>query len=417
MRQAHVSISRSAVFFVALLLTFAIPNVVSALDYGLNLNSRADVSEDELFARNTTSVWLRSVPRPATEELTLHYVLEASVYSEVLSNEWEDPEHELYPDFDFANLTLIIPSFPAERTRSDITVGRLAASEPTGLIFSDRLDGLSVSLQSSAFSVDAAFGYTGLFDGRTHGVAFSVDDMTDRNDPDTFSASQRIIADTSVALLRLPGRQIVSIGALGQWDLREDDPETFGERIDSQYVYLAADGPIVPSVYHETAVAGSYTQIANDNIEVEDDGLGFAARTALSAYFGADENSNVDLGARYWFGAADTAESFRPLSPVSKELLVVSRQQDALVTRAAYAYRPFAGRPGAQRLELSPYLGAAFESDLFADDPFAGGEAGLRVSYRPLSDLGTQLWIAGSNPDGDFESIEAQGRFELSLSF
>ena len=411
--------TRAFVSLLVVVLLLGLADSASALDYGVNLNSRTDVSEDELFARNSASAWLRSVPRPSSDSLTVHYLLQASVYSEVESIEWEAPEHQFYPDLDLANVTLIVPELLLERTRSDVTVGRLSASEPTGLIFSDRIDGIAVKVGSSTLSVDAAVGYTGLFDGRTHGLALSIPDTVDQNDPDVWSASQRIIADTRVTFLGVPGRQIVSFGALGQWDLRPDDPETFGERIDSQYAYLAVDGTIVPSVYHESAVAGSYTQITNENTGGEDDGFGFAARTALSAYFGADDRSNVDIGARYWFGAEDTADSFRPLSPVSEELLIVSRQQDALVTRAAYSYRPLAGRrgPGAQRLELSPYLGAVFGSDLLAADPFQGAEAGLRVSYRPLSDLGTQLWIAGSNPDGDFESIEAQGRFELSLSF
>ena len=401
-----------ALLFAAVLLFVAAG--ASALDVGGNFNSRTDLRDEQTTLGNTASLWARNNPITGPDPM-LRYVIEAEATSDV---SWIDGEQEtdLYADLALANVRATLPGMPADQAVSEVTVGRYAFAEETGLIFSDRVDGSLLRIDLPVLSVQATAGYSGLIDGRTTGILMTGDDLADVADDDERAGSRRIVTALSATVVQLADRHDLSAGVLAQWDTRDGDEA--GEVLDSQYAYLAADGAVTGNLYYNAGLIGSANQREGEAFDQET-GMALAAIAEGELFLGAQDNHIVTLTSRWASGADDPFDAYVPISADGFDTLGPADVSDSFALGLDYEVRPFEGMEGAagEWLGLSGYSVADWPADFEGDEAYRSLEAGARLAARPFSDLGGQLRLAGISHGDEPETINLQGRIEVSASF
>ena len=408
---------------VLVLLTFSALPALS-IDVGGNINSQSTLEDETPAFRNALSLYLARNPVVSTTEPTLRWLAEGSVTAITEQDENEDFETDLVPDVDLLRAELILPELLGAGTSVRSALGRTPYSDRPGLVFSDRLDGARFDLDFRRASVRVGAGYTGLIAGRNSGVVMSVDDSLDRENPDVYSGSRRVITGVGARLREVAGRQNLVVGALAQFDVRD---EYVAQKINSQYGYMQLDGPVAGDLYYELGAATSFAQRTEVDVETEellDDEtehiIGAAGRLQTQLYLGEAEQSVITALAYYGSGPGDGLGSYIPVTPPDIDILSSVSGSDVALAKFNYAFRPFAGQPGARArsLEVSAYGAIDYPADFDVDgDPFRGLESGARVTFRPLSDLGARLVAAGYIPGDDPGELEFLGRLQVSTSF
>ncbi|MFP4644636.1 MAG: hypothetical protein ACLFM0_09800 [Spirochaetales bacterium] len=409
---------RRTVAVLPVLVAFAV-FPVSSLDVGANIDGQSTLEDDTPSFRNGFSLYLERNPVVSTSEPTLRWLAEASVTAITEQNDADELETEFVPDVDVFRLEMVFPQLLGETTSARSVLGRTSYSDRPGLVFSDRIDGTQLELDFPGASVRVAAGYTGLIAGRNSGVVVSVDDSLDRSDSDVYSGSQRIVTGAELRARELAAAQSLVVGALAQFDARGEG-EYEEQKIDSQYGYLQFDGPVTSDLYYELGGATSFAQ--RTEVNAEDNGaalvVGAAGRLQTRAYLGENEHSVITALAHYASGA-DTIGEYIPVTAPDVDILSGVPRNDLALAQLDYAYRPFAGEPGAKArsLEVSAYTAVDYPADFVADGPFRGLESGARVTFRPFSDFGARLVTAGYIPGDNLEEPRFLGRLQLSTSF
>ncbi|MFW6387700.1 MAG: hypothetical protein ACOC0B_00355 [bacterium] len=418
-----------AALTVATLLFFPFGEL-SALDVGSNMNSRSVVRVDDTSfenldpsLRNTVSAWVRHRPVVSSSEPTGRFLFESSVTNLLDMNDADEWESQFVFDVDVLRLDGTFPQWGPPGALVRLSAGRFPLSEPSGLVFSDRVDGASLTFDFPDFSMVFAGGYTGLLAGENSGVVMTSSDLVDASDSETLTAPNRLLATAHTTFPEAFGTQSVDAGVLAQWDQRSEFDAT-GEKLDSQYLFAAIDGPFGESMYYDAAFATSLQQRSPADVSEPDGladaefGVGLGALLRGRYYLGASDSSVITAEGRFGSGDGDTLTAFTPVTDPSLNLLNPVSGEDSLALMLDYAWRPFAGEPGskARSLELSAYGAVSTNADPTAAGSYQGTEAGTRVTYRPLSDLGGRLWL-GTYMPSDIDNSEFIGRIEFSSSF
>lgn len=390
-------------------------------DVGANVNSASSHRGTDPTFRNTLSGFFRHNPvieGPATGR----FIFESSLTSIVRGDDGEFSD-ALFFDVDLLQLEGIFPDALGAGSLFRTTVGRIPLSEPTGLVFSDRVDGTSFTADFPRLSLALGGGSTGWLAGGNSAVAMSAEDEADIADADVRTGAKRLVGTASVNVPELFGRNNLSAGVLAQWDQRPFDE--IGDKIDSQYFFVGLDGPLGADLYYEAATALSYEQRSqpDDLVPGEfgdpDTGVGLGARVRTEYYIGGTGRNILTAEVRYGSADSDTLVGFLPVTGVGLDLLESPDPNDLTLLMLDYALRPFAGEPGARSrsLEASFYAAANFTATPGQAESYRGSELGSRLTYRPLSDLGLRLWFGGFIPGDRPEDTEFLGRLDLSTSF
>ena len=399
---------------IAAALSLTVATGAFAFDAGGNLNSRTDLRDEQTVLSNTASVFVRNNPITGPDPV-FRYVLEAEATSDV---SWVDGDQDsdLYADLELANVRATLPGVPADQAVSEATLGRYAFAEESGLIFSDRVDGSLVRVDLPEVSVQAAAGYSGLIDGRNTGVLMTADDLADVADEDERAGSRRIVTSLGATLPQVAERHDLSSGVVAQWDTRDADDA--GQVLNTQYLYLAADGAVTGDLYYAAGLVGSANQ-RDGTVTEEDSGLALAALGEGELFLGPEDNHILTLTTWYGSSDGDTLDAYVPISADGVDNLGPADIGDALAAGLDYEARPFEGMEGAagEWLGLSGYSVAEWPSDFDGDDPYRSLEVGARLAARPFSDLGGQVRVAGISEGDERGTINIEGRFELSASF
>lgn len=318
--------------------------------------------------------------------------------------------------------------FPEWRNPEDLvrtSIGRFPIAEASGLVFSDRIDGASMSFDFPDYGLVFAGGFTGLIPGGATGVLMTADDVLDAGDASTFGASSRLLGFAQASVPEAFARQAVSAGVLAQTDLRQGfDTGDADEKLNSQYIFATLGGPLTGDLYYSTALALSFQQLlvadplSPNGLSDPENSIGLAAHLQAQYYLDPAGGSIITAMARYGSAAGDTLGAFTPMTGPAVSLLNPISASDLSFFMLDYALRPFAGQPGARArsLEVSAYSAVTAGANPFADGSYEGVEAGSRVTYRPFSDLGARLWL-GTFVPSETDDTRVYGRLELSASF
>lgn len=408
----------------------AVAAPLAAIDYGANLNSRTafdgpvDFADGNPVFRNTLSGFVRR--NPVTRNETFGRVLLELSVTNTLSRT---------TDGDWASSTLVDLDtfridgfFPEWRNPEDLvrtSIGRFPIAEASGLVFSDRIDGASMSFDFPDYGLVFAGGFTGLIPGGATGVLMTADDVLDAGDASTIGASSRLLGFAQATVPEAFARQAVSAGVLAQTDLRQGfDTGDADEKLNSQYIFATLGGPLTGDLYYSTALALSFQQLSfadplsPNGLSDPENSIGIGAQLQAQYYLDPAGGSVITAMARYGSAAGDTLGAFTPMTGPAVSLLNPISASDLSFFMLDYALRPFAGQSGARArsLEVSAYSAVTAGANPFADGSYEGVEAGSRVTYRPFSDLGARLWVGTFIPS-ETDDTRVYGRLELSASF
>ena len=406
----------AAAFAAALL--FAVPLTGTAQQIGGNLNSSGGFDDGIGEIRSTLSAYFESRP-PIEDTLALRYLVEPAVTYSNRAGEDDERISEVFFDVQNLYLEVISPGTIADNLVGRLRAGRFRSADRSGLVFDDRLDGLSLSADHPRFGLSLLGGYTGLVGEMNSSIAMSAADAAARADPDEIFAPPRVVLIAESDFPDFLARQTLTIGAAAQFDTRDLDDEEVADTVDSQYGSLTFDGPLLPHTYYELSGAISAAQVASPE-EQEPTALGLAGRAEVEHYVGGGDASVVSLEGEYAAGLEAEEPGYLPIAPRRPDVLAPPALSDSIFVKLDYAIRPFSEAPGAglRSLEASVYGAAGFRaSEPESGDRYQGTETGLRFAARPLSDLGARAAVAGVIPPAADEDPEILGRIELSTSF
>lgn len=160
-------------------------------------------------------------------------------------------------DLDALSVTMVFDQPAPDLKSFRWTLGRFAVSEPTGLILNHAGDGTQIDMDYDWLNLKVFAVYTGLVQRTSSGTALSLSDV---NAAETLLASPRFIGALEASFFPVAKHRL-TVGALAQQDLNNRDdlvPEWStvntpdrGGAMDTQYLTLVADGPVVPNLYYK----------------------------------------------------------------------------------------------------------------------------------------------------------------------
>ncbi len=389
------------------------------LDSATTLRQSQELGDQEWSQRLRGAIWGEYFLPLANDGRVVLTAEGSYVYSD---------ERDYLFDVDLLRVSSLHPGVIGADGVLALDAGRFRFRDPTGLVLNHTADGVRASLRFPTVIVELSGAYTGLLLNPSSQVRMTAADRGDEDDDDEFFGPARVLAQLSARMPDLPGRQSLTLGALAQWDLRDDDTEA---TLNSQYFSLVAAGPVVPNLFHTNFIALSTMQATvgsdseNGTALLFGTGLRYLREEWLGSRFGA--------GFTYASGAGSSADPFVPVNNPTTGTVFQPRLTNLMTARFSYAIRPWitSSSQTAKNIELSTGLRSFFRAqddqpleggsllaglNLDDGDRYAGTELEWAVRARLLPDLGaaltTGLFLPG---DGDAEP-EFLGRFELSLS-
>ena len=307
--------------------------------------------------------------------------------------------------------------------------GRFAFRDPTAQILNSPADGVRFGFRFSTWELELWGGYTGLLLNPVSRIRLSAADRAEESDDDQLFGPQRVLAQAELRFPDIAARQVLSLSAVAQWDLR--DASGGEDTVDSQYGALLVAGPLSRNLYHTSFVGMGLFQAAEDQI-----GLfgGSRMRYLREEWLG----SRFTLSMLYTSGPQGEIGAFVPITQPPIGRVFQPRAGNVSTASAGYAMRPWirSSSVPARAIEFSAGGRAFFRSSdegsveggglLTAgtltpagSERYLGSEVEWGVRARPLPDLGFALtggvFVPGS-VFGDEAGPEYLGRLELSLA-
>lgn len=425
-RSVHPTLGR-LLAIAAVLSLFAVQ--AFALDVGGFLESTTSFQQDgqdnsEFGFQNVARLYVSRNPQ-ISGPLTLRWRAQVSAGNSFDVTDGQASEEQWVFDADQLDLRWTAPDAFASNSVFRGSVGRFAFTDTSGLIFDDRIDGLSLSLDFPSVTTSVSGGYTGLLTKENSAIQVSGDDAIDALDDNEALAPPRIVSGLSFIFPEIIGRQSASVEALAQWDARERYTE---EKVDTQYIYMTGNGPVSEKLYYDFALVGNSTRrFANetgddtaerDNLSDAEQEFGIAGHLRSQLFLDTEGRNLVTGLVRYGSGGEGDIDPFTPVAPQQPDLLAPAGVADTTLFLLDYSFNPFAGRNGAasRRLELSAYGTADYSARPAEGDAYRGTEAGARVTARPFSDFGAKLHGA-TRYNAEDNTFSPFGKIELSASF
>lgn len=402
------------------LLALSVP--AHALDFGGFVESETIAEQNadeqiELGLTNTARLFLRR--NPVVEgPLTVRWDAQLSATSDQAYVAGEQQEDRWIFDVDRLDLRLVAPDAIAANSVLRGSVGRFPFADTTGLIFDDRVDGLSLSVDFPEITAAVSAGYTGLLAKENSAISVSEDDQGDRQDSDERFAPRRVVSNLSLIFPELVGRQSARIEGLAQWDVRD---EVQVETVDSQYLYITGNGPLTEAWYYSFALAGSSLQRSSEqdgNAGDPQQEFGVAGQLQSELFLGARDRNLVTATIRYGSGADNGLDPFPSATDPEGMISGQSQVADTTLAMVDYSFNPYAGRRGAasRRLEAGGYTAAEYSATPTEEDAFRGFEVGSRINARPFPEFGTRIQ-GGLRYDNETDQLLPLGRIDLSARF
>jgi hypothetical protein len=350
-------------------------------------------------------------------------------------------------DFDVLAFTFAYLK-PAEDLKLlKFSVGRVAFSEPTGLILNHPADGFKLALDYGGVNLSVAAGYTGFVNRINSGISMTIEDQ---NQAQQWFASRRMLGSVQ-ADTTLFGGQKFSFSALAQQDLNPSSdmvPQystvystTQGGTLDTQYLTLKAAGPIVDKLFYEafgTLGTGSTLSWLSDSTSPT--GFSYQYKPIVSFLLGGSvtyfkpEWLNASFTARVLGASGDgTATSaiegnvhnlstlFIPITPTTLGLVFNPGLSNLIYYELGGTVKPIPGQPlvtGAKLLGFQRAVaGVVNDPGVVSYGPvWMGQELDLSASWPVYSDLNVTVGAGGFLPSsGTYAPSTTGSSFQYAL--
>lgn len=318
------------------------------------------------------------------------------VYSAQQDNVFTDTGRETIVYAGRSGFELLRVPEVADRAWLGAEIGRIALSDPFGVLFSDPqareqqqlADGLTLNLRRRRLFVSLSAGYLGWLDKSVNRVRMTVSEQIDLYEPGDWLAQPRGVAVGRVEVDDLWSRQDAGLLLVAQQDF-DDSDDPFDVPLSSYYGGLFVSGPfVVAGLDHQTMSILAYS--VTDDTELA--GVSLLIRNQFTY---ALSPTWID-SARFAFEFASGGESLAPfpaLAGPDVSVALAEQLSDVVVfelgTDASYSIPPASAtvRPDvALRLFLVP-SGTPTSTGIETDGVFGGFEIAPSVSYRPIRGL------------------------------
>ncbi len=222
-----------------------------AFDYGAELTNSGGlryIGETEWYTDHKSTFW---VSIPLGTKGTESFAVEGSTYA---SKPAEETSFKFFADLDLFRLSLSPVSLP--RYRLSLDAGRIPASDITGLVFNQTVDGIEFHSSVPAFNADFLAAYTGLLNIRKSGSLMTDDDYADADaafDKAYVFGPARIIGKFTIQIPEALGYSDLILETLGQYDLRRYLDTDHVEIVDTVYATVSLSGPVLASLFYSVS--------------------------------------------------------------------------------------------------------------------------------------------------------------------
>lgn len=345
-------------------------------------------------------------------------------------------------------------------------LGRFRASDPTGEVFRHVLDGGSLAVGGVWWNLTMTAGTTALINKEFSNAAMSLRDADDDDDDDVYLGPARFVGLITLGLPEIIAGQNLGLAFLAQEDMRdpssvvqEGDEETevdeLGGVIDTQYILVTINGPIVGSLYYNIGYGlglGRTLSFVEADSPSDPDIYSYQPIRAHLVLFGLDYyipdflasvvragvtmSTGDDDYASYTEGNTDgNATMFIPITPVGNGTVFDLQTGNATIAELSYSLKPLetAASPFLSEFQTVASWYSFFRTagsgpvsvsdvDPTTDTAYLGSEFDVALRFRPYSDLGfglTSGFFFG-NEDALFDDADSFNwlvRLRASLSF
>lgn len=346
---------------------------------------------------------------------------------------------DVFLNLDLARARFLFPQIGGPGTAVDLSMGRIAFRDPSGLVFNHTADGISGRVATPRTRVRVSGAYTGLQLNPISNVRMSATDRLEEDDDSETFGPRRVVLMSEFRFPELVGRHTPELALVGQFDAR--DTSSGDHTVHSGYAVMGMSGRLAGRLYGD--IFGAFTAGVYDDDNDDETYTGFLASARLRLFLPDLLSSRLSLRAVYASNTEDEIDRFIPITRTVPGTILGIPLENLMVGEASYSFRPFVGSDSlrAQRVQVAltsrvffsatdeppveePF-GADPSGDLFIqDDPdsrYIGTEAVLGINTRIASDFGLGLnagmFFPGTGSSGVFTSDrKPEGLFRLSLS-
>ncbi len=236
-----MKITKLCVFTALLVLATA---SLGAFDYGLELSNTGGVNyltKATYYTDHKGTLWL-TIPFDSSNSNSLS--IEGSAYAAKPSS---TDTFAVFADLDLFRLSLV--PYKSAKTKISVDAGRIPASDVTGFILNQSVDGAEFHGAFPFGNIDFLAGYTGLLNVRKGGALMTPSDSADAKTTDIYVfGSKHVIGKFTIQLPQLIGTTDLIVEAVGQYDLRAKTDST--ETVHTVYGTVSASGPVTNILYY-----------------------------------------------------------------------------------------------------------------------------------------------------------------------
>lgn len=264
-----------------------------------------------------------------------NYAIAEGNYNYKYKRVQKESSKEPYLDLDLLKIAL---AKEISLGKISASIGRFALSDLSSLIYTQTADGVLGKLEANRFSVSVYGAYTGLLNGRTVTMLSTGDEDAYEDDTDKlYKLSERFaFASVSASFPNIIGNHSVSAEALGAFRLK-------GDNYTRVYGTVAANGPIVSSVFYKAAATVSYKKYGAGDIsdvgyllqgnatyypDFKSASLGLGGTFACKKFTGFSSQTAVSGQAELQYNGVLKAGAFGTIKPVNN--LLVAGSADAV---------------------------------------------------------------------------------------
>ncbi len=348
----------SVVFFTAASL--------GALDFGLVLQDEAKFSQEGFYNDTTVIPWLSFSVGPKTD-----FYMSGNFQFEYNYDEWN-----IIPD---------VGRFDVTYTWNDsfyLQFGRVPFFDASGLVSMGLYDGVLANFTVMENPLRAALFYTGLLNKKNAQIILTTADLMDYADDDVFFASRRIVAAVDYGINGVFGsKNVLTLGLLGQFDLRGDEP-----KLNSQYLSLSYAFNQISNIEIGIDAVAAFEETKDDPFR-----LASALTFDLSWSLPYNRSHNLFTSSQWASGDTDAFIPYRPINDISVGEVFSPSISGLVFLQLGYGARLLPTLYGEFQANyfIRTDLNTVYDPDIdpSSDSHLLGGEFAVTAIWSPLSDL------------------------------
>lgn len=364
---------------VAICISFFLISLSFSFDFGLNIGNTTEFlkqyEEQQFLQSNSASLWLNQKSKNYEAAVSASYI-----FSYINATDYTLIDKGVF-DLDYLYY-LGFFNFDGSAIHSlDLQVGRFFAQDISSYVFSSKLDGIRLELAAKNMSFGAQAYYTGLLLTKTNSIRMSYVDIDNAFDEEKLFGSKRAVYSVSAFFDDFAFRQSANIEFIGQNDFN-DREEDF---IDSYYVNLGFNGPIIPALRYNIQSIYEFAQLPENNEQyVLIDGSILFVAPSIKADF--------SLGGIFSFALQEESSGFsaiteKPLSFVSASISPKNVQTIQVMSNfhfTSYMSLSLSGQVFLKQSDENIFVPYADDE---SEGSYLGTEIGMAFKFSPSSDF------------------------------